>query len=97
MKFQEGWQKYIIRKALEREGPKEIVWRKDKKGYVTPETEIFRTHLDAFLQFVPALKSVGVEVTEDQMRHSILGTGKLIAHTRLLNLGAWLSVNKLDS
>jgi hypothetical protein len=51
--------------------------------------------MDGFLSYVPALKAVGLEITQDQMRSSILGTGPQLSHTRLLNLGAWLKVNGL--
>lgn len=94
MKIRDGWQKFIIRKALEGEAPAEIVWRKDKKGYVTPEKELQRKNVDGFLSYVPHLKKVGIEVSEDDMRRSIMGqAGKPLAHTRLLNLGAWIHVN----
>lgn len=36
MKIKNGWTKYILRKSL-KELPKEISWRKDKQGFITPE------------------------------------------------------------
>ena len=36
-KINEGWMKYILRKSAEPFLPKEVVWRKDKKGFVTPQ------------------------------------------------------------
>jgi asparagine synthase (glutamine-hydrolysing) len=32
-----GWSKYVLRRAMEGVLPAEIVWRRDKKGFVTPE------------------------------------------------------------
>lgn len=33
----EGWTKYVMRKAMEKDLPAEITWRVDKTGYETPE------------------------------------------------------------
>jgi asparagine synthase (glutamine-hydrolysing) len=37
LKMKDGWSKYILRKAFENTLPKEIIWRKDKKGFEAPE------------------------------------------------------------
>ncbi len=37
MKINNGWSKYILRKAIEPDLPTNIVWRKDKKGFITPQ------------------------------------------------------------
>lgn len=36
-KLNDGWTKYILRKAIENELPKEISWRKNKYGFEAPE------------------------------------------------------------
>ena len=36
-KVHDGWIKYILRKALENDLPKEVVWRKSKFGFYAPE------------------------------------------------------------
>jgi len=38
-KINGGWTKLILRKILDNKLPNEIVWRKDKKGFVTPQQE----------------------------------------------------------
>jgi asparagine synthase (glutamine-hydrolysing) len=38
-KIQDGWTKYLMRKAFEDTLPKEIAWRKDKIGYEPPQKE----------------------------------------------------------
>ena len=40
-KLQGGWTKYILRQAID-ELPREIRWRKDKTGFVTPEEKWMR-------------------------------------------------------
>lgn len=37
MKINNGWTKYILRKTADKKIPDEVVWRKDKKGFVTPQ------------------------------------------------------------
>ena len=38
-KFQTGWSKYVQRHAFEKDLPQEIVWRRDKMGYKTPQRD----------------------------------------------------------
>lgn len=38
-KISRGWTKYVLRKAMDSILPKEISWRKDKKGFSNPESE----------------------------------------------------------
>ena len=38
-KINEGWSKYILRKNMEHKLPKEVVWRKYKMGFLTPQRE----------------------------------------------------------
>ncbi len=44
-KLNHGWTKYIFRKALEVYLPKEIVWRKDKQGFINPQSEWLKREL----------------------------------------------------
>ncbi|MGC5324932.1 asparagine synthase (glutamine-hydrolyzing) [Brevibacillus sp. SYSU BS000544] len=44
-KLHDGWTKYIFRKAMEPYMPKEIIWRKDKQGFVNPQSEWLRNEL----------------------------------------------------
>ena len=39
LKLRDGWTKYLLRRAVEPWLPPEIVWRKDKQGFVNPEAE----------------------------------------------------------
>lgn len=51
-KIKDGWTKYIFRKAIEKELPKEIVWRKDKQGFVNPQSEWLKHELkDTLLSY----------------------------------------------
>ncbi|GAB7388786.1 asparagine synthase (glutamine-hydrolyzing) [Bacillaceae bacterium] len=44
-KLKDGWTKYIFRKAMEPYLPKEIVWRKDKQGFINPQSEWLKNDL----------------------------------------------------
>jgi asparagine synthase (glutamine-hydrolysing) len=44
-KLRDGWSKWVLRKAMEPHLPREITWRKDKQGFVIPQSEWFKTVL----------------------------------------------------
>lgn len=46
-KLQSGWTKYCLRKAFEPDLPAEIVWRKDKQGFVNPQDDWLKGALKA--------------------------------------------------
>jgi asparagine synthase (glutamine-hydrolysing) len=45
LKLRSGWTKHIFRRALEPLLPPEIAWRKDKQGFINPESEWLRHEL----------------------------------------------------
>jgi asparagine synthase (glutamine-hydrolysing) len=47
-----GYSKYILRKSAESFLPPEVVWRKDKKGFITPQSEWQDSSLKAILEFL---------------------------------------------
>lgn len=48
--IRKGWSKWILREAMEGVLPGDIQWRKDKMGFVTPQTLWFRQQLRPFIQ-----------------------------------------------
>jgi len=38
-KIHKGWSKYVLRKMLDQKLDNKVVWRKDKKGFVTPQQD----------------------------------------------------------
>ncbi|MGE5704410.1 MAG: asparagine synthase (glutamine-hydrolyzing) [Clostridia bacterium] len=51
-KLRNGWTKYVFRRAMEPFLPKEIVWRKDKQGFVNPQSEWVKHELrDGILDY----------------------------------------------
>lgn len=80
--IQNGWQKYIIRQAM-REMPSEIKFRKDKKGFTTPEDDWLNKYKNEFENYLSYNKSVlgKKNVTSEKYKN--------------YSLGAWLKVNQL--
>lgn len=50
LKMQKGWTKYALRKAFASKLPSEIAWRKDKKGFVNPQDDLFRGPLQSVVR-----------------------------------------------
>ena len=81
-KIEKGWQKNILRDAMA-EMPDAIRYRKDKKGYTTPEKEWlnhFKEDFNSYLAYLP-----------EQWR-----VKKEKATFRHYALGAWFKVNKIS-
>jgi asparagine synthase (glutamine-hydrolysing) len=49
-KMQRGYTKYVLRHAVERRLPPEIVWRRDKRGFATPEARFLAGPLRSTLE-----------------------------------------------
>lgn len=45
LKMKDGWTKYVFRKAMEPLLPEQIAWRKDKQGFVNPQSEWLKREL----------------------------------------------------
>jgi asparagine synthase (glutamine-hydrolysing) len=73
LKMRSGWTKYLFRKAMEAELPKEITWRKDKQGFSLPQSVWLRGPLKKWI--------LGL-FSEDAMvfRHGLLDRGRFLDH-----------------
>jgi asparagine synthase (glutamine-hydrolysing) len=45
MKITRGWTKHVLRRALSGRLPESILWRRDKRGFSTPEARLLRNEL----------------------------------------------------
>jgi asparagine synthase (glutamine-hydrolysing) len=70
-KLRRGWTKYALRKAMHGLLPREIAWRKDKKGFSNPEGEWLKHELSAAIRDAFAPDSL-------MCRKGILGSAALI-------------------
>lgn len=50
LKINQGFSKYILRKTFEPMLPKEVIWRRDKKGFTIPQETWMRTELAPDIQ-----------------------------------------------
>jgi len=50
--IQNGWSKFILRNALDNQLPKEISWRKDKKGFSVPESKWLMQSADFWINTI---------------------------------------------
>lgn len=85
-KIREGWQKVVLREAVH-ELPEKIRYRKDKKGFSTPENDWVTRYADQFRQYAQYALDAGVappwQKNMDQLHPKEL--------FRIGNLGLWLS------
>jgi len=80
-KINEGWQKWILRKAVP-EMPESISYRKDKKGFTTPQKEWienYKSSFNEYLDYIP--EPYKTMEGSDFLKYS---------------LGAWLKLNNRD-
>jgi len=58
-KIHNGWSKWILRNAMDKELPENIVWRRDKKGFPTPERKWM---MDLKIDFMKLANESGAEI-----------------------------------
>jgi asparagine synthase (glutamine-hydrolysing) len=95
-KIHNGWSKYPLRRAAEGILPKEIQWRKDKMGFVTPQHEWMRTLLPKVrtLLLDEPLRS-GQFLDRNKLQQRLAKDPLSIAHSELwqiINLEMWMRV-----
>jgi asparagine synthase (glutamine-hydrolysing) len=81
LKIKNGWQKNILRESMTHL-PEKIRYRKDKKGYTTPETEWIKKHkqdFDSYLNYIPE------ELKQFKSSNPFLN----------YSLGAWFKLNNI--
>lgn len=98
-KIEGGWTKKILRKAMEPDLPEAIVWRKDKKGFVTPQGEWMRTLRDHMIE---KLRSMGqIEVLDkerfiQELEKEQTGATQLSELFRVYSLVRWMEIYNIQ-
>jgi asparagine synthase (glutamine-hydrolysing) len=85
-KIREGWQKYIVRKAMP-DLPEKIRFRKDKKGFTTPHDEWMTQYRSRFESYAQKVLDHGVSDPWPRKELGELDSAQLF---RMASLGAWL-------
>jgi len=89
-KIHNGYAKYILREATQNLIPDEIRWRKDKKGFVTPEKKWFMENYDKTMELINSFSNILSNyidlksLEKKKIDHSMLW--------RIINLGMWVSI-----
>lgn len=96
-KIKNGWTKYPIRKSLDKRIPSSIVWRKDKKGFATPQ-QVWKEDLtEELCQMIEGADARNTIFNTDALlkaTHTQLGSAS--AHSeywRFISLIKWMQIN----
>ena len=93
-KIHSGWSKHLLRTAMEGTLPKDIQWRKDKMGFVTPEEVWMRELQNDLLKILKRepMRSVRFVDTEKYLSDLQLPSSPMHSSDvwRLLNLELWM-------
>ena len=96
-RIRDGWTKWVLRKAMERTVPRDIVWRRDKVGFETPETAWLVEWMRSDPDFFGSDSLVAPYLDLFTVRSRIAswternGTGPDVPVWRWINLELWLS------
>lgn len=97
LKIREGWSKWALRKAGAGTVPDDIIWRRDKMGFGTPEPQLVQSLAKASgAQYIEAAISAGGVAAggaERVLKEAMAGTaGKVdyLAAFRLMVAGSWI-------
>ena len=67
-----GWSKYVLRRAMEEVLPAEIVWRRDKKGFVTPEGRWLRQMRPTLQELLHDSPRLSPWLRVGELRHALM-------------------------
>lgn len=95
-RIHEGWTKWILRKSMEGIVPNEIVWRKDKVGFETPEAHWLRQWVNSepnlFDENSASRAYLNVPVIRSRLNELAASSSYVGPLWRLINLEHWLRV-----
>ncbi len=101
-KLQKGWTKYILREAFSNSLPKEIAWRKDKQGFLNPQSEWLKKEWKEKILELISGNSLSSEYgfvnsKKMQKKYKDFCSGKQIWHREILSVISfeiWLRKNQ---
>ena len=94
-KIKDGWTKYILRKAVEKDNilPNEIVWRKNKLGFDAPESTWIDSLNDQLDQSIYNSKILSEVINNSRMNINNLDNRQ---KWKLFNIAKWEKVYHVD-
>ena len=97
-KIKGGWTKKILREAMAPELPEAINWRKDKKGFVTPQGEWMRSLKDHMIEKLRSMRDVEVIDKErfiQELQKEQTGAAQLSELFRVYSLVRWMEISSI--
>ena len=88
-KIRNGWSKFLLRNAVRGILPNEIVWRRDKKGFLTPEKEWILDRWNYFEDIIFSEREFFDPEKVLKFKSQLLNEGSL---WRFINIGLWKKV-----
>jgi asparagine synthase (glutamine-hydrolysing) len=94
-KIKDGWTKYILRKAVEKDNilPNEIVWRKNKLGFDAPESTWIDSLNDQLDQVIYKSKILSEVIDNSRMNINNLDNRQ---KWKLFNIAKWEKIYHVD-
>jgi asparagine synthase (glutamine-hydrolysing) len=90
----QGWTKWILRQAMDQWGSKDIIWRKDKVGFATPEgdwmQQWLQTQSDPWRETALSQKYVNLNWARSKLKSWLKKDSDAQRVLRLINLEMWL-------
>lgn len=87
---QNGWTKYVIRRAMEGCAPKEVIWRRDKKGFPTPSEQFMRENAQRFAALFDDQAASGELVNAKKIRSEFLSGRIRDFNWRFVSFELWM-------
>lgn len=98
-KIRDGWSKYVLRKAINKSLPDEVVWRKDKKGFITPQQDWknkLKPQLREFVNDVKMPSMINKKFINDCIENELTNATQLSEFWKMISFLKWLDVYKIS-
>lgn len=98
-KIKGGWTKKILREAMASDLPEAIIWRKDKKGFVTPQGEWMEKIKKHMIEKVKSMGDIPVIDGKRfirQLEQDQAGAAQLSELFRVYSLVRWMEIYRVE-
>lgn len=96
LKLTDGWGKHILRKAMAARMPADIVWRKHKFGFESPESRWMRTHREAIDSTIASSNLISYLCSRGALHSDGLSKINQGLRWRLFSLSKWAETFAVD-
>lgn len=99
-KIKRGWTKFVLRKSMENNLPNEIAWRKDKKGFVTPQQawkEQLKLNLFSYLKEFDVSNIFNIDYLIKYTNTPSIDINSISTYWKIVSIVKWLEVQSIKS